>query len=298
MPFSRILLLGHSGYIGSRLSLALQLQSAVPVIGRSVSDLDLTRPESIAALGSLVDGETCVVICAAIKKQLGDTADVLAKNLEITLNIGSALAAKPVRRIVFFSSAAVYGEDVRHEKPITELTNVEPTSFYGIGKFTAERLLERMAGQHCDTSVLILRPALVYGPKEPVYYYSPSGFLRNATRREPITLWGDGEELREFLYVDDVVDVVKRLTFGNLGGVLNIVSGTSYTYRQALDEIASLVEEAPMIASRARTKGKVDHRFDPGALQAAVPGFEFTPLAAGLRRIAQAGFEAAQGALA
>jgi UDP-glucose 4-epimerase len=293
-----VLLLGHTGYIGSRLFLALQVGSRVPVIGRSVTDLDLTRSESVAALESLVDVDTCVVICAAIKKQLGDTADVLAQNLVISLNIGNALAARPARRIVFFSSAAVYGEDLHHEEHITEETRVEPTSYYGIGKFAAERLLHRMAGGCRDTSMLILRPALVYGPKEPRYYYGPSGFLRKALLREPITLWGDGEELREFLYIEDVVNVVKRLTFSNIFGVLNIISGTSYTYRQALDEITALLGEAPAVTSRPRTRGKVDHRFDAKALRAAVPGFEFTTLAAGLRLIGQAGIAATEGTFA
>ena len=114
--FGRILLLGHTGYIGSRLLRALaSVDERIPVIGRSIGDLDLTRSDSPAALESVIDDQTAVVICAAIKKQLGDNSDVFSKNLTITLNIGVALAARRARRVVFFSSAAVYGEDVEHE---------------------------------------------------------------------------------------------------------------------------------------------------------------------------------------
>jgi UDP-glucose 4-epimerase len=281
--FSRILLLGHTGYIGSRLVRALAtVDQRIPVIGRAIGDLDLTQPDSSSALESIVDDRTAVVICAAIKKQLGDNSDVFSKNLAITLNIRAALAARPVRRVVFFSSAAVYGEDVEHDV-ITEATAVQPTSYYGIGKFAAERLLQRPAQPEQGTSLLVLRPALVYGPSEPAYYYGPSGFLRKARSGEAITLWGDGTEQREFLYVDDVVEIAKRLTFSDAGGVINVVSGTSYTYAQALDSIAALVGEAPQVRHRERSKSKVDHRFDAGAVRAACPGFSFTPLEAGLR---------------
>jgi UDP-glucose 4-epimerase len=283
--FTRIVVLGHTGYIGSRLTAAfLGAAPDVPVVGRSAPSLDLTRPESAAALEELLDPGGALVVCAAIKKQLGDSPEMFEQNLAIVLNVCRAVAARPVRRIMFFSSASVYGEDVQHGI-IDESTAVQPTSFYGIGKFAAERVLIRMAGQQSAASLLILRPALIYGPHEPAYYYGPSGFLARALSHEPITLWGDGEELREFLFIDDVVALTVRLTFSDTAGVLNIVSGTSYTYTQALAAIARLTGRQPAVASRARSKDKVDHRYDPSCLLRACPGFAFTTMEEGLRRM-------------
>jgi UDP-glucose 4-epimerase len=282
--FSRIVLLGHTGYIGSRLAAAFAAAAPdTPVIGRSAPTLDLTGPESGAALEALLDPDAALVVCSAIKKQLGDSPEIFQQNLAIVLNVCRAAAARPVRRILFFSSAAVYGEDVQHGI-IDESTAVQPTSLYGIGKFAAERLLLRMAGQH-GTSLLIVRPALVYGPEEPAYYYGPSGFLARAFSNSPITLWGDGEELREFLFVDDVVALTAKLLPGDARGVLNVVSGTSYTYAQALAAVARVTGRPPAVTSRPRTKDKVDHRFDPSRLLAECPGFAFTSMEEGLRRI-------------
>lgn len=284
---SRIVLLGHTGYIGSRLALALQTAgpSGVPVAGRSAPALDLTRRESVVALEDLLEPDAALIVCAAIKKQLGDSPEIFEQNMAIVLNICRAVAARRVRRLVFFSSAAVYGEDVQHGV-ISESTDVEPTSLYGIGKYTAERLLVRLAGQQPGLSLLILRPALVYGPHEPAYYYGPSGFLRQAVSGSPITLWGDGTELREFLFIDDVVALTARLVFGEVTGVLNIVSGTSYSYVEALAAVADVIGRRPEVSSRTRTKEKVDHRFDPSRLLAACPGFVFTPMREGIRRVA------------
>jgi len=284
--FSRIVLLGHTGYIGRRLAAAFDaVASDVPVVVRSAPHFDLTQPESASALAGLLDPGGVLVICAAIKKQLGDTLEIFSQNLAMVMNICRAVAERPVRRIVFFSSAAVYGEDVQHGV-ISESTPVQPTSFYGIGKFAAERLLLRTVQPLPDTSLLILRPPLVYGPHEPAYYYGPSGFLSLAYAQSPITLWGDGEELREFLFVDDLVALTTRLTLGDAAGVLNVVSGTSYTYAEALAVVATLTGRQPALTSRPRTKEKVDHRFDAASLVHACPGFAFTRLDEGLRRIA------------
>jgi len=286
--FSRVLVLGHTGYIGSRLAAAFrEMPPPLSVIGGSAPSLDLTASSSVAALEQLLAPDCALVVCAAIKKQLGDTLESLTQNLAMIMNVCRALEAKPVGRVVYFSSAAVYGEDVAHDT-ITEATPVQPTSLYGIGKFTAERLLLRTVGRQPGSSLLILRPALVYGPHEPGYYYGPSGFLSKARARSPITLWGDGSECREFLYVDDVVEIVRRLTLGGATGVLNVVSGVSRTYLDALDAVAALLGERPVVTSKPRTKEKVDHFFDNAALRRACPEALFTPLSEAMRRVAAA----------
>jgi UDP-glucose 4-epimerase len=114
-----------------------------------------------------------------------------------------------------------------------------------------------------------------------------------ALSQSPITLWGDGHELREFLFIDDVVALTTRLTLGDETGVLNVVSGTSYTYAQALRVISTLTGREPVVSSRDRSKGKVDHRFDAARLFRACPGFAFTTMEEGLRRIAGGRVEAA-----
>ena len=283
-PFSRIVLLGDTGYIGSRVAAAFKAAAPdLPVVGRSAPNLDLTAPDAASALQAILDGDCALVVCAAIKKQLGDTIEIFQQNLAIVTNVCRALEACPVRRVIFFSSAAVYGEDVQHGV-IDESTAVQPTSLYGIGKFTAERLLARTAAQQ-RLSLLMLRPPLVYGPREPAYYYGPSGFLRNTLAGAPITLWGDGEELREFLFIDDIVALTTELTFGDTTGVINLVSGTSYTYAQALATVQTVTGTQPAVTSRPRTKDKVDHRFDPARLVQACPGFSFRSLDDGLRRV-------------
>jgi len=288
MALDRVVVLGHTGYIGSRLTEAFRRQMpALAVVGRSAPDTDLTDARSLAAIAPDLTETTALVICAAIKKQLGDNAETFAKNLAMVTNLCQLIAESPVRRVLFFSSASVYGEDIA--RPVTSETTVpEPTSFYGIGKFTAERLLRKAVIAKPGGSLLSIRPALVYGPHEPGVYYGPSGFFKLAIAGTPITLWGDGEELREFIYIDDVVEVARRLTFSREEGVLNIVSGKSYKYTEALSIVRTLAGRDVPVNSKPRSKEKVDHYFDNAALRRACPDFRFTTLTEGLERTAAA----------
>src|SRR5438093_8873475 len=93
--FSKIVLLGHTGYIGSRLASAFQAAApGVSLIGRSAPTLDLTAPDAPAALEDLLDADAALVVCSAIKKQLGDTAEIFQKNTAIVLNVCRALASR------------------------------------------------------------------------------------------------------------------------------------------------------------------------------------------------------------
>jgi len=289
MGLDRVVVLGHTGYIGSRLAEAFRTQTpAVTVVGRSIPHVDLTEPSAVGAIAPDLTENTALVICAAIKKQLGDNTETFAKNLAMVMTLCELIAKSPVQRVLFFSSASVYGEDVA--RPMTsEATIPEPTSFYGIGKFTAERLLRKAVMAKPGGSLLSIRPALVYGPQEPGIYYGPSGFLTTAIAGTPITLWGDGEELREFIYIDDVVELARRLTLSREEGVLNIVGGTSCTYTEALALIRPLAGRELIVNSKPRSKDKVDHHFDNAALRRACPDFRFTTLAEGLAKTAAAG---------
>lgn len=282
-PFTRVVILGHTGYIGSHLARRFAERSPdLAVVGRSLPRIDLTTDEGADALRGMLGPGTLLLVCAAIKKQLGDTRDTLRKNLAIVMNLCRVLEEHPIERCVYFSSAAVYGEDIGNTN-ITEATPVCPTSFYGIGKFTSERLLAKVFATRPD-SLLLLRPALVYGPNEARVFYGPSGFLAAAQDRKPITLWGDGTERREFVFIDDVSAVVHALAVGDASGVVNVVTGRSRTFVDALGIVSTLVGATPDVTSRPRSKAQVDHGFDNSRLRRLLPEFAFTSLEEGLRR--------------
>jgi UDP-glucose 4-epimerase len=292
LPIKKVLVLGHDGFIGRWVTERLRGDGgAREVIGRSYPGTDLTDRAQSAEIAGLSGPETAVVWLAAIKKQLGDTVDVFSQNMAIAANVCSALMEAPPARLVYFSSSAVYGEDV-HNTCIDESTPVTPRTYYGIAKYATERLiLKSLAGT--PTEVVILRPPVIYGPGDMGDAYGPSGFVGAAVRGEPVTLWGDGSELREFLFVADAAEAVRRLTLGEseVGGpvtVLNLVQGRSWSFRDVLAQVERVAGRLE-VDERPRSKEKVDNCFRATALRAALPGLQFTELGEGVARTFEAG---------
>ncbi len=281
----RILIFGHTGFIGSHLSAYLKRElPQVEVVGRALDSFDLTQEDHMRSLAELFDDETAVVMLAAAKRQFGDNLDVYTRNMQMVINLCRLLEVRPVAHVIYFSSAAVYGEDI-HNTAITEETRVCPTSYYGAAKFAAECLLRKVIAAQSHSSLLVLRPPLIYGPGDRGETYGPSGFVRAAIRSGKITLWGDGAELREFVFVDDLVCIVGQLIYHGASGVVNVASGVSHTFREALGIVRALVPHQQIeVGSRPRTKASVDNAFCNGRLIELLPQFFFTDLGDGIRR--------------
>jgi UDP-glucose 4-epimerase len=275
----RIVLLGASGFLGSYLQKKWNKASNTEVIALSTKDIDLAVPDSVKLLSTLLSTDTTLVILSAIKKELGDSIELYSKNIEIIKNIIAATKISPVNKIVFMSSCAVYGEDISH-KIISESTLPKIRTFYGLAKYTSEKLLSLSS----DIDQLIIRIPLVYGNHPRSDNYGPAGFFRKILADEPITLWGDALEKREFLYIQDFVDILDQLISNSSNGIYNIASGTSYSFKEVINNIESLTKKKSTLIKQERTKPFVDHHFDNGKLTQIIGKFPFTTLEQGLSK--------------
>jgi len=280
----RILILGHSGFIGSYLDRTYQRKlPGVEIVGLSAPEFDLTREQDAEKLADYLDPQTVVVFLAGVKRQLGDDLNAFTMNIRMAVNFCRVLERHPVKRLVFFSSAAVYGEENQNTRIIEE-TPVHPTSFYGAAKYAAECLLEKVIRSQGQGSLLILRPPLIYGPGDASNGYGPSGFVKAALDGETITVWGDGSERREFIFVGDVAEIVFALSLGTYNGVLNPASGQSSTYTDIVNILSRTLGRQVQTTSRLRSKNKVDHGYSNATFMKLLPDFAFTPLEEGIRR--------------
>jgi UDP-glucose 4-epimerase len=280
MKVSRILILGHTGFVGANLRRVLATRG-LEVSGLSLADIDLTKAKDCQRLAEYFVPGTAVVMCSAIKRQAGDTLENYQKNVAMAANLSPLLKDGAVSRFIYFSSTAVYGEDT-HNTAILEATAVNPTSYYGMAKFACERILIKAVEGKKTSPLVVLRPATIYGADEPGRPYGPMGFLRAASKGETVTVWGDGLEKREFIFIDDVCAAIAGLLESDFSGVLNLVSGHSVTFQDVLTEVAKLAPN-PTTESRPRTKAKADHAFDNALLRRVLPKLAFTPLSAGLQ---------------
>ena len=276
------IVLGCTGFIGSRVYDFLQSNPNNSVVGISSNEVDLSEASSYKKLQNFITPDCVLIMCVGVKKQLGDNIDIFEKNIVIIDNFIRAVIAVSPNKIIFISSASVYGEDVVHSDKIDENTPVVNRSYYGMAKYMSELLLDKVCSE-INTKLTILRPPLVYGDGDTSFGYGPTGFLRKAIDGETNIIWGDGNELREFIYIDDVVNIINRLVNSEFEGILNIVSGKSYTYSDVIRIIKDNFCFDIDVVSRERSKEKVDHIFSNKLIKEVLINYKFIDLKSGMQ---------------
>lgn len=247
MTTGRVLIVG-SGFLGRASALRLAAAGCrVTVLSPSAG----TRPwpGGISALNGRQEDQTMLnellaehetVIHAAWGTTPGSSAGQpameAAQGLQPFLAFLETLRRFPAVRLLFMSSGGtVYGDP--QVLPVTEDAPLQPRSCHGAGKAAAELFLRA----HRPEGTVILRPSNIYGPEQPLR--SGFGVIRHlltcVAEGRAFQLWGDGLQLRDYLYLDDFTDAVQRLAIQrDIAGTFNLGYGTGTSLR----ELVALVE--------------------------------------------------------
>lgn len=272
---TRVIILGHTGFLGRALLAHLRAEGKAEVLGFSSQTVDLRRGESVEVLKEVVDAGTTVIFASAITREKGDSLETLFDNLAMAGRLAVFLESHPPAKCVCVSSDAVYP---MQDDPITEETPVAPGgTYYAIGKYAAECVLRRSAAAR-GIPLLVLRPTGVFGPGDTHNSYGPNAFVRAVLRDRSVRLFGDGEERRDHLYVGDLVRLVSRLIETDAVGVYNLASGVSRSFAEIV-EVLRRVATVEFTICRTPRNGPVTHRaFDIARLSGHLSGFQFTTL--------------------
>jgi UDP-glucose 4-epimerase len=166
-----------------------------------------------------------------------------AVNVGGTVGVMEAMRDVGVRRVVLISSGSVYGD--QHSQPLNEDTPPEPASPYAVSKLAAEYYV-RTIGALWGIETVVLRVFNAYGPGQPLPAAHPPvipHFLRQTARSGSLIIHGGGQQTRDFVFVDDVVEaMVASATAPSINRqVLNIGSGTETTIRSLAQHVVEVV---------------------------------------------------------
>jgi nucleoside-diphosphate-sugar epimerase len=208
---------------------------------------------------------------AGVRKSWGRNFDAYtANNVEATQALLEASVGTAIERLVYASSSSVYGDTPA--MPMREDALPQPVSPYGVTKLAGEQLCHLYFASH-GVPAVSLRYFTVYGPRQrPDMGFHK--FLRASARGEPITVYGDGEQTRDFTFVTDAVAAtVAAATRGAPGRVYNIGGGSRVSVNQVLDMIGRVSGRRPLIAREAAQKGDMRHTYADTSLARADLGF-------------------------
>jgi nucleoside-diphosphate-sugar epimerase len=275
---ARNVVLGSSGFIGGAITRKLG-DAGRDTLGLSRQELDLVSNGAADELASLLRADDALVIVSA--RAPCKTPAMMLENIRMMASVCEAVTKQPAAHLVYISSDAIYADG---PLPLTEASPAAPASLHGAMHLAREQMLLAVAGV---TPLAILRPTLVYGARDPHNGYGPNRFRRQASRGESIVLFGDGEERRDHVDVDDIAEIVRLVLSHRSAGVLNIATGTVASFRDLAGKAVALAARPVAIKTSPRN-GPMPHNgyraFDPAATFQAFPGFRYTAIDAGLAR--------------
>ena len=302
-----VLVTGGAGFIGSHLvdallatgtrvrvldNLSTGKRANIPATHERLEFIhgDIRDRDVVHRAAAGVDAVVHLAAVASVQASVDDPLGTHETNLVGTLNVLEGARAHGVRRIVYASSAAVYGDDAA--LPVREDSRPNPLTPYAADKLSGEYYLG-FYGRKFGIAGTAFRFFNIYGPRQdPSSPYSGviSIFVERLRARSPVTVFGDGNQTRDFVYVGDLVDILSRslvdATFA--GQTLNIGRGVECSLLQLLSTLERAVgatierqHAPPRVGDIVRSCAAVDR------LRAVVGTTPATEIDRGLARLLQ-----------
>jgi UDP-glucose 4-epimerase len=247
MDFRKALVTGGAGFIGSHLSEAL-LKLGIEVVvydNLSVGSKENIPSKAYFVKGDILDRGTLlnslknvdVVFHLAAKVSIRASVDEFDEdarnNMMGTVNVLSCLQNSNVKKFIFASSMAVYADSPRPE-PLSETHLQEPISPYGIAKLASEKYC-LLISKKLGIDAIVLRYFNTYGVRQTFTPYVGviTIFINRLLKGKPLTIFGDGQQCRDFVHVQDIVDAnILAMEHGKGNQILNLGTGQGTSVEQ------------------------------------------------------------------
>lgn len=275
----RLVVVGRNSYIGGYFTQHAKARGA-SVTSLASDDCDFLDGDEVRRFfRSLGPQPSTVVFLATVNKDVANSFQSFLDNVRMVQHLIDGHRHAGVNAIVYFSAADVYGR--RPPVPLTEDASISPESWYSMGKAVGEWMLQQAGAVRCP--VTILRIPGIYGraPRD----RSVIGRLVSAARTTGrVTIHGEGMNLRDYVWLDDLCRLIEGLLPLRYHGVLNVATGRSLR----IVDIVRLIGEvlrldcAPVFDAPDPARD-FDLVFDAGRLRSLLPGFRFSELAEGIR---------------
>lgn len=244
-----VLVTGYKGFVGRHFcrkfeSLGWNVSGIDVADGTDVRDFfktDETKFDLVVHLAAVVGG----------RRTIEGSPLSVAVDLSIDAEMANWATRTKPGRIVYFSSSAAYpvkyqtnGIELALSEDMLDLSNVSnPDLTYGWAKLTGEYLMQFLEAEGIPVNVF--RPFSGYGTDQALDYPFPSYIKRGLEKADPFEIWGDGQQVRDFIHITDIVDAVIAATELDVRGPVNLGWGRATTFNELAEIVTKQVGYSP-----------------------------------------------------
>jgi UDP-glucose 4-epimerase len=271
---SKIIVIGSSGFVGNAICNKI-FNASIEIV-----KIDRTQFSKFKLLPSTFRNSiepSDVIVFAAAKVPAKTSLDYL-ENIRLVREFIELIDKTSFAYLLNISSDAIYGDYLR---PIIEEDSPQPTSIHGLMHYAREFLLNDLFGDKIGN----LRPTLIYGPRDPHNGYGPNRFIRQALKNEPIEVFGNGEEQRDHIFIEDVANIALNMIESKYVGNINAASGQTHSFTTIANYVKSKVPNSQII-TKSRSQHNLPHNgyraFNVSKLLQVVPGIKLHDITSGI----------------
>ena len=264
----KILLTGASGFIGRRLLKSLikkyGIESIVVLSSNNIDHVECYKYKSSHDFNineKYFKNITHIIHAGAFTpKEAAQVNNIEGSysNIDFTKNL-LTYKLESLQRIINLSTIDVYAPSL---EKLSERSQINPASLYGMSKLYCERMIKYFSENH-KADYINLRIGHVYGPGEEEYKKVIPTTIKKILENKPIQIWGDGNELRSFIFIDDVIDsIINSLSIPINDKNINVVSGNAISILELINTLISFDNKSHEIQKIKLTHDSKDIIFD------------------------------------
>jgi len=269
-------LLGKNGFVAKKTAkYFLKKNKRINLIGSK--DIDLTQKKFKKKIN--LKSNSNIIFLSAITPDKGKDLFTFDKNISMVINFLNNVNLKNISKFIYISSDAVYS---LKEQKISDKTLPNPDDLYGLMHLTRENILKKVIATN---KLLILRPTIMYGIGDTHNSYGPNRFISQLKNNQKIKLFGKGLDLRDHLYIDDLVKIIYKSSLKkNLFGEYVVASKKSFKFIDVAKKLLILKNKPKNFIEFIKVNNKVSKRYFSNLRIGKILKFKFTDLDSGLNK--------------
>lgn len=218
----KILVFGKNGFLASKLKKKFR-QNNISAKFIGSKDIDLTNESSVKKLKKY-NKRYSIIFLSAITPDKGKDEKIFLNNILMITNFFKYFSEKNIEHFLYVSSDAVYSLD---QEKISHKTSPSPSDLYGLMHLSRENICSLKISEE---KLTILRPTIVYGKGDTHNSYGPNRFFKQLNNNSQIKIFGKGLDVRDHLFVEDLIKIISKAILNKIGGKYNVASGKSIKF--------------------------------------------------------------------